>query len=283
MESLFRVLLACSTSAEPASRGILAFNAETLTAGTMVGVLAALVFIRRWRKRGYFTAYGVFVVVLVLCLPAVEAAREAARRSSCCCNLIGIGLALQTYADVHGRFPPAYITDAKGNRMHSWRVLILPYIDQKLLYDQYDFNEPWNGPHNRLLAKYMPPAYRCPSDDVSLSGETSYAAIDGPGTVWCGNKGSTFKDIKDGTSNTLAVVEAAGAGIDWMEPRDVPFSSLSSGIMLSTKPGISSRHVDACIASFCDGHTNPLHSTITVKTLQALATRAGGEPINEDY
>jgi prepilin-type processing-associated H-X9-DG protein len=258
-------------------------NVETVTAGAMLAILAALVFVRQWRRPGYFVAYGACVVLLAVLWPAVEQAREAARRSSCHCNLKQIGLAFQSYADIYKAFPPAYIADSKGNRMHSWRVLILPYIEQKPLYDQYDFNEPWNGPHNRLLAKSMPPVYRCPSDDLAKPGETSYAAIDGPGTVFSGNKGSTFGEITDGTSNTIAVIEAAGAGINWMEPRDVPFSSLRGGIMTTTKPCISSRHSDACITAFCDGHTNALHSTISAKTLQALATRAGGEAINEDF
>ncbi|HEV3341674.1 MAG TPA: DUF1559 domain-containing protein [Pirellulales bacterium] len=256
---------------------------ETVIGGACLAVLAALVLIRPLRRLGFFVTYGVCVVLLALLVPAVEQAREASRRSSCNCNLKQIGLALQTYADVYKAFPPAYIIDARGNRMHSWRVLILPYLEQKPLYDQYDFNEPWNGPHNSLLAKYMPPAYRCPSDDLSRPGETSYATIDGPGTFLSGSKGSSFGDIKDGTSMTLAVVEAAGSGINWMEPRDVPFGSLAGGIMSSAKPGISSRHDGACIAAFGDGHTSALDSTIPVTALQALATRAGGESINGDF
>jgi hypothetical protein len=160
MDSLSNVLLACSTSAEPASHGV--FTAGRVTGGLLLSILAAMILIRRLRKFGFFFSYGVIVVLLVLLWPAVEAAREAARRSSCNCNLKQIGLGLQTYADAYKCFPPAYTTDATGNRMHRWRVLILPYVEQKALYAQYDFSEPWDGPHNRLLAKYMPPFYRCP-------------------------------------------------------------------------------------------------------------------------
>lgn len=233
-------LFACSDTAAPASSG---WSPEAIVlTGTWLTILAAMLLIRRLRKGPLFVAYGL-VTILVACLvPLVIEAREAARQNSCTCNLAQIGLALQTYADIYKTFPPAYITDEKGNRIHSWRVLVLPFMEQKPLYDQYDFNEPWNGPHNRLLAEHMPPLFRCPSDNLSAPGETSYAAIDGPGTLLSENRGSSFSDVTDGTSQTIAVAEAAGSGIHWMEPRDVPFSSLRGGILGKSRAGISSAH-----------------------------------------
>ncbi|HWB07995.1 MAG TPA: DUF1559 domain-containing protein [Pirellulales bacterium] len=281
MDFASTTILACSTNADPASPHSL--TTEAVVGGVCLAVLAVLLLVRPLRRLGCFVMYGVCLLLLALLLPAVDAAREAARRSSCGCSLTVIGLALQNYADVYGSFPPAYITDGRGNRLHSWRVLILPYLEQKPLYDQYDFSEPWNGPHNRLLVKYMPAAYRCPSDDVARPGETSYAAIEGPGTLLSESEGSRVADIKDGTSTTLAVVEAAGSGINWMEPRDIPFGSLAKGLMSTTKPGMASRHGGACKVVFGDGHTGALNSTTPAKTLQALATRAGGERVDDDY
>lgn len=274
-------LLACSDSAAPASKGWP--PAFLATGAVWLAMLAAMLVFRRLRKEQYIVAYGLITVLALCFVPAVNAAREAAHQNSCACNLAQIGLALQTYADIYKSFPPAYVTDSKGNRIHSWRVLILPFMEQKPLYDVYDFNEPWNGPHNRLLARYMPPLYRCPSDDLDLDGETSYSAIDGPGTVWSGSRGSTFADMKDGTSNTIAVAEAAGSGIHWMEPRDVPFSALAQGLMGPKKPGLASRHDGQCEIVFCDGHISHLNSNLPVAALQALTTRAGGEPITFDY
>jgi prepilin-type processing-associated H-X9-DG protein len=258
-------------------------SVKLVAAGMWLAVLVAMLLIRRLRKPSLFVGYIAVTGLVALLVPALASARESGRRSSCSCNLKVIGLALQTYADIYKSFPPAYVTDAKGNRMHSWRVLILPYLAQEELYEQYDFDEPWNGPHNRLLATMMPKIYRCPSDDLSRPDETSYAAVDGPGTVWSGNKGSRFDQVTDGTSNTIAVVEAAGGGIHWMEPRDVPFSSLRQGTMSSVQPGLSSQHENACAVAFCDGHTSVLRSTTPVKMLQSLVTRAGGEPINGDW
>ncbi|MEZ6114117.1 MAG: DUF1559 domain-containing protein [Pirellulaceae bacterium] len=83
-------------------------------------------------------------------LPAVQTAREAARRSQCSSNLKQIELALHNYHDTFKSFPPAYIADANGRPMHSWRVLILPFMEQRELYDQCRFDEPWDGPNNQL-------------------------------------------------------------------------------------------------------------------------------------
>lgn len=280
-------LLACSSSAAPASSGNLTAIVVVATGvgGSWVALALAIYFVRSWRTPLSLlaTAYGVLTVLFAMLLPPVNSAQQAARHSSCRCNLAQVGLALQNYADVYKSFPPAYVTDEKGNRMHSWRVLILPFMEQKPLYEMYDFNEPWNGPHNRTLAQYMPPAYRCPSDDLSGVGETSYAAIDGPGTLFSGSRGSAFGQVKDGTSNTLAVIEVAGAGIHWMEPRDLPFAALSNGVMNSTQPAPNSRHRNGCTVGFADGHAGTIGPATPSKTLQALATRAGGEPINGDF
>ena len=80
----------------------------------------------------------------------------------CTNNLKHIGLALLNYNDIFGCFPPAYTTDANGKPMHSWRVLILPFIEQQTLYKRYRFDEPWDGPNNSLLAKEMPSVFPLP-------------------------------------------------------------------------------------------------------------------------
>lgn len=103
-------------------------------------------------------------ILAALLLPAVQAARQAARRNQCVTNLRQISLAMLNYHDVWNSFPPAYIADENGRPKHSWRVLILPYLEQQTLYDRYDFNEPWDGPHNSQLAALMPPVYACLTD-----------------------------------------------------------------------------------------------------------------------
>lgn len=278
-------VMACSSATDAARH---AGSAGSLDAGAIVVAVfvvafGAIMVIRPLRRPSVFTLYGVVAVLVALLVPAAQQAREAARQSSCNCNLKQIGLALQSYADVYKCFPPAYITDGRGNRMHSWRILILPFMEQKPLYDRYDFNEPWNGPHNRQLAAFIPPAFCCPSDDRRGPSEVSYLAITGSGTVWPGDRGATLGDIKDGTSNTVLIVEAVGSGIHWMEPRDLPFEALTRGVNSEEGLGICSRHRDVAEVSFCDGSVKPIRTSVSVKTLEALATKAGGEPIIEEY
>jgi hypothetical protein len=169
---------------------------------------------------------AVIVFLLFLLLPAVQSAREASSANQCRSNLKQIALALQTYHDVHGHLPPPYIADAHGKPIHSWRVLILPYIEEQTLYRQYKFDEPWDGPNNRKLAKLIPEVFRCPSQlstNAACSVETNYFAIVGPETAWPegGDSGRKFRDFKDGVSMTLLLVEATGQSVNWMEPRDV--------------------------------------------------------------
>jgi hypothetical protein len=99
---------------------------------------------------------AIIAVLIAFLLPAVRSARGAAYRSHCSSNLKQIALALHNYHDTFGAFPPAYVADESGKPMHSWRVLILPFLESSPLYDKYRFDEPWDGPNNRQLLKHMP-------------------------------------------------------------------------------------------------------------------------------
>ena len=109
-------------------------------------------------------------------------------------------MAVLQYEQDHGCFPPAYIADENGKPMHSWRVLILPYIERRDLYEAYRFDEPWDGPNNRKLHNVTLDLYKCPSDNQH-GGEsnTSYLAVVGPHVAWAGEKARTWEDFTDGT------------------------------------------------------------------------------------
>ena len=88
---------------------------------------------------------------------------------------------MQNYYADYGCFPPAYLADAKGRPLHSWRALLLPYLDPPLAA-QYRFDEPWDGPNNSLLVSRIPDVYRCPSDsEPTTANTTDYVVINGTG------------------------------------------------------------------------------------------------------
>ena len=188
-----------------------------------------------------------------------------------------------SYHDVNGTFPPAYLADANGRPMHSWRVLILPYIEQQALYARYNFDEPWDGPNNSQLAALLPPPYRCPSDSAGTPGSatTNYAVITGPGTMFDGETASTLASVTDGTSNTILVVETT-AGINWMEPRDLDANQMAFQINGSPTE-ISSHHPGGAQAVFADGATRFLSQSVTAQVLRALISKAGNEPVNATF
>ena len=212
--------------------------------------------------------------MLLLGLPAVQAAREAARQAQCNGHLKQVSLAMHTYNDAYGCFPPAYVPDENGRPKHSWRVLILPVIEQQALFRQYDFREPFDGPRNRKLASTRGLPYDCPSDPATWSGETDYVMIVGPGTISDGPQSREIMDFKDGISNTIMLIEVSGLGIHWMEPRDITLDDLISRLNSGTLRG---PHPGKIQVAMCDGSTRFLTLPINPRQLRAMATIAGRE------
>ena len=170
--------------------------------------------------------------------------------------------------------------------MHSWRVLMLPYLERQDLYDRYRFDEPWDSPHNKALAAEMPREFACPDDTSPGSGMTSYAMLVGPHAFSPGPKGRSLDQInnKDGASNTIMVVEVADAHINWMEPRDIDAEQMQFRINGSQNPSgknaeISSRHPNGANVVFCDGHVQFIPALTDPKNVKAMTTFDGGEPI----
>jgi prepilin-type processing-associated H-X9-DG protein len=219
-------------------------------------------------------------VLVALLLPAVQAAREAARRTQCNNNLKQIALAFHNYHDTYGTLPPAYIPDENGKPMHSWRVLILPFLEYGWIHEQYNFDEPWDSPGNRALTDMPIPVFTCPSSGDSVdSFQTNYMVITGPGTVFDGAKAAKFADIKDGTSNTLLVVEVTATGTKWAEPVDLDASTLSPPFSTGGPGNAGSRHPGGMNAAMCDGSVQFLTGTIAPQTFDALITKAGNEQV----
>jgi prepilin-type processing-associated H-X9-DG protein len=232
-----------------------------------------------------FGVLGGLLLLAVLAIGAVvlramRQAREEAHSTSCAQQLKVIGVALQTYHDRYGTFPPAYLGDADGKPMHSWRVLLLAHMgdpEVTAIYEQYDFNEPWNGPNNRRLAAAAPFVFRCPSSsDEPVS--TNYLAVVGPETGWPGARSIALPFIRDNTRNTIALVEVDGAGIPWTEPRDLPFEEAIKGLNHPGGGAPSSRHGDRVNCLMYDGSVQFLYSDqVPPDVLRGLLTISGGE------
>jgi len=229
-------------------------------------------------------AVGVFVVcsgiLAALLLPAVQAAREAARRTQCLNNMKQIGLAMLNYESDNGCFPPAYIPDEDGNPMHSWRVLLLPYMEHKPLYDMYNFDEPWDSPQNQALADLMPEVFRCASEASDNPSDTSYVMVVGPGCISDGPKANSIRDFHDGTSNTLILVESAGSGINWLEPRDWDTEVSNFFVHDGDGQGPESDHPGVVNVVFADGSVQSLDAGTDPEQLKAMTTIAGGEAVD---
>lgn len=226
---------------------------------------------------------GVITVVLVSAFvwPLISTARSAAQQATCSANLRTIAAALQRYHDQHGSYPPPYFTDATGKPQHSWRVLILPQLGEQALYDQYRFDEPWDGPNNFALQMRMPAVYGCPADpNVTTRSDTSYLAIVGSRTVFPPNGARKASDIRDGAGNTILIAECHESAIPWTAPRDISSSSLSAGVNGPNRTGIQSQHELGAYVVLVDGTVEFVSENASREDLESLSTVAGHDSID---
>jgi prepilin-type processing-associated H-X9-DG protein len=177
------------------------------------------------------------------------------------------------------RFPSAYGQEQEDRPDSSWRVHLLPYIEERFLHQQYNFDEPWDGPNNSSLADLMPPHFRCPSSVCRSEAETSYLAIVGPDTAMPAGGKLGSRDIPDGLSSTLLAVDVDRKGVVWTEPRDIDAKTLNYQINPRDGTGLQGHHVGGINAVFCDGSVQFLSESIDPEVLKALTTRNGEEEV----
>jgi hypothetical protein len=187
-------------------------------------------------------------------------------------------LAVANYHDTYGCFPPAYVADRNGQPMHSWRVLILPFLEQKELYDAYDFAEPWDGPSNRKLVNKVGNIYLRSGLESDQIHTTSFVAVVGPQTMWHGSQPMNRSDLGDGTHDMLLAVEVPDGQFLWMEPRDLEFDRMSFRINDKTGRGPGSRLGGARVVSV-DGTLHTLPDDFDPDMLKAMLTANGGEKL----
>ncbi|MGF1578891.1 MAG: DUF1559 domain-containing protein [Gemmataceae bacterium] len=205
-----------------------------------------------------------------------------ANRSGSNSNLRHITLAFHDYHDNHGKLPRHAIYDPNGRPLLSWRVLILPFIDQGHLYKEFRLDEPWDSPHNKPLLRKMPQIYVHPDAAFDSSkGLTHYQAfVIKPGTnptsilVESPISERSLYDMRklDGVSSTILIVEA-DKQVPWTKPEDLEFDPAGP----LPKLGVNG---NGALASFADGSVRNLVN-FNKKELQALITVNGNEKLPE--
>lgn len=154
--------------------------------------------------------------------PAMKASVVAKRENKKTNNMKQIGLAFLNFHDSYGHFPPNEDMLVNGKPLLSWRVYLLPFLDQYDLYKKFQLNEPWDSPHNKKLLDQMPDIYK--TKGVDQPGKTSIMTFSGKGTPFSGGPGIRIREIKDGLSNTILCVEAGpDKAVPWTQPIDLPF------------------------------------------------------------
>lgn len=165
------------------------------------------------------------VVVAVKYFHGPPVSRSPDPTYTCHKNLQKIGNAISEYAMAHNSDPPAYTVDEHGRKLHSWRVLLLPYLGMSDLYQRIDKEVPWDHPRNQEFLQNAPEVFRCPVDRGH--GFTSYLALVGENTLWPGSEGYRPKEGYS-SSSLICVVDVREARVNWMEPRDIDTAEIES-------------------------------------------------------
>jgi hypothetical protein len=207
-----------------------------------------------------------------------EAGQEAGikARAKSLNNLKLIAVAMHSFVESNdqSRFPPAAIR-RNGKPLLSWRVAILPFLDQEALYHRFHLNEPWDSPHNKILLNQMPEVYAPVVRTDEPRGSTYYQLFTGPGALFEDERGPSLKDISDGTSSTLLVAEA-GSPVPWTKPEDILFDKDKP------LPKLGRQFNDGFHVAFADASARFLGKEIDPETLRALITSSGEEVVNFD-
>lgn len=235
-------------------------------------------FVNHRKLRNGFSFVELLVVIMIiaalvaLMLPAVRRTGSGGVRAQCKNNLKQIALALHNYEEVYGAFPPAYTVDADGKRLHSWRTLILPYLERRALYDRIDLSKPWDDPANAVAFQTIIHTYRCPSA-AHQENYTTYLAVVASNGCIHPTRGRRLDEITDGTSRTLMVIEVdSREAVHWMSPMDA-----DENLVLRLGSETELPHENGMHAAFADGSAQFLSADMPAAECRALISIAGND------
>jgi hypothetical protein len=209
----------------------------------------------------------------------MESARSAAARSMAMNQVKQLGLAMHNYYDVYKSFPLPGTKDATGKPLLSWRVHILPFIEQTPLYQQFHLDEPWDSEHNKTLIAKMPDIFLARNSKlVASEGKSTYQLPIGPEALFGWDKSMSFRDVTDGTSNTIMIVEVDDAHAEiWTKPSGIEINKESPS------QGLGGHFEGGFVTVFVDGAAHFIGLPIDAAKLRALFTPAGGEVVDFSF
>ncbi len=184
-----------------------------------------------------------------------------------------LGLAFHNYESAYQYFP-GNIEDKDGKALLSWRVAILPFIEEDKLYKEFKLDEPWDSEHNKKLVAKMPKMYT-PIRVQAKEGETYYQRFGGPDTPLVAKQKLKIVNFLDGLSNTGLVFEA-GDPVVWTKPADLPFDKTKA------LPKLGAHFDGACHVLIADGSVIRMKKDPDEKELKKLIMPADGEVIDLD-
>jgi hypothetical protein len=211
-------------------------------------------------------------VDLAKTLGEIEAKQATVRN-----NARQIAIAVHNHHDVNNKFPfPGIVAEADGKPLLSWRVAILPYIEQQALYDQFKLDEPWDSEHNKALAEQMPEIFKV--SEGAKPGHTAFLAVSGEGMIVDGAKERKFSDVTDGTSNTVWLVTVKPEhAVPWTKPDDLQVDPADVAMAVQKLGGMSG----GFIAGFVDGGVRVIDpENLSPETFKKLVQIADGQTIN---
>jgi len=240
------------------------------------------------RSRGRILTPLLLGAILLTCCciiaPCVQKVRDTEGWIEVAFHLNQCGLAMQNYNEVYGHLPPNTATDKNGRPLYSWRVALLPFLEEDSLYKEFHLDEPWDSPHNKRFLEKTPRCFAPFQARGDPKGMTRFQVLVGPGTAF-ERDGLTFNDFPDGVENTILLVETANP-VPWTKPEDVaygpnePLPQFTShrksvefmGRKLWTEHGF--------VACFANGRARFINNKTPEPTIRALITRNGGEKVD---
>jgi hypothetical protein len=212
-------------------------------------------------------------VLVALLLPAVSAARSAAQSMQTSNNLKQVGLAVHNYHSAYRQLPAAAATDASGNEIWSWRVALLPFLEEQSTWEQWQKDQGWSSGVNASLCVPLPAAYASAKEPNPITDQTHFFAVRHPQGMMSGEAGLSFQDVSDGLSNTILAVYLPGRTTSWAAPEDITLAELQIELT-KVIPG------DPIQILFGDGSVRRIDRPLDAATVEALVTRNAGDVVD---